>query len=309
MASPNTNFDQVSAVTQKYYVPKLYDNIFDSNPLLQRLKKKAYEKISGGTQIVVPLNYATNTSGGWYSGAETLDTSDSETITAATFEWKQLYENITIQRMDELKNSGTAKMVNFVKSKMQIAEKSMIDKMSTGLYSSGTNAKSILGLRVFISASNTVGGISQSSNSWWQAQVDSTTTTMSIAALQAIDTDCTVNNDAPTVIVGTRTLYNSYYALLQPQQRFQDEETAKGGFKSLMFNGKPFLADSYAPASHVLFINESAVGFKVHEDEDMRFEPFQKPVNQNVKTGKIYWAGAFTVNNCRLLGGLTALTA
>ncbi len=309
MSSPNTNFDQVSAVTQKYFVKKLADNIFDSNPLLQRLKKKAYEKIDGGTQIVVPLNYAMNTSGGWYSGAETLDTSDSETITAATFEWKQDYQNITITRLDELKNSGTAKMVNFVKSKTQIAEKSMIDTFSTGVYSSGTNAKSMLGLRVFASASNTVGGISQSSNSWWQANVDSSTTTLTIAAMQAIDTDCTVNNDMPSVIATTRTLYNSYYALLQPQQRFQDEETAKGGFKSLMFNGKPVLADSYCPANYMFFVNEDAVGFKVHEDEDMRFEPFQKPVNQNVRTAKIYWAGAFTVNNCRLLGVLSALTA
>jgi galactose mutarotase-like enzyme len=38
-------YDQISAITLKYYVPKMYDNIFNSNPLLQRHKKKSYEKV------------------------------------------------------------------------------------------------------------------------------------------------------------------------------------------------------------------------------------------------------------------------
>ena len=33
-------YGEISAITQKYYVPKLVDNIFDSNALLQRMKKK-----------------------------------------------------------------------------------------------------------------------------------------------------------------------------------------------------------------------------------------------------------------------------
>ena len=253
MASPNTNFDQVSAVTEKFFVKKLYDNIFDSNPYLKRARDKSYELIDGGEKIVVPLNYAMNGSGGWYSGSETLDTSDTETITAAEYDWKQLYENITIRRIDELKNSGTRRMVNFVKSKMEIAEKSMLDKLSTGLYSDGTDAKSIIGLRLIVGTANTVGSISQSAQSWWQAKVDSTTTTLSIPQMQARDNAATVNNDSPSVVLTTRALYNSYYGLLQPQQRFQDSESAKGGFKSLMFNGKPVLADSYAPANHMFF--------------------------------------------------------
>ena len=114
--------------------------------------------------------------------------------------------------------------------------------------------------------------------------------------------------DAPTVIMTTRTLLNSYYALLQPQQRFTDSDTAKGGFTSVMFNGKPVIADSYCPSGKMFFLNENYLHLFVHKDEDMRFEPFQKPINQNVKVAKIFWAGALGSSNNRLHGALTALT-
>lgn len=303
------SYDQISAITQKKFIPKLYDNIFDSNPLLQRMKKKSYEKLDGGERIVVPLNYATVTASGWYSGADTLSTTDNEVITAAEYTWKQLYANISVTRSDELKNSGDSQILSLVKNKIKIAEKTMEDKLGTGIYSDGTDTKSIVGLRDIVATNQTVGGISQSSYSWWQAQVDSSTTTLTIAAMQSRDNVCTVNNDSPTVIATTRTLFNSFYGLLQPQQRFVDSETAKGGFSSLMFNGKPVITDSYCPANHMFFLNENYLHLFAHKDEDMRFEPFQKPINQNVKVAKIYWMGALGSSNNRLQGALTACTA
>lgn len=77
-------YDQLSAITKKHYVPKLIDNIFDSDPWLQRMKKKdGYKKIGGGTSIMCPLSYALTTASGWYAGSETLSTTDNQQITAA----------------------------------------------------------------------------------------------------------------------------------------------------------------------------------------------------------------------------------
>lgn len=302
-------YDQISAITQKKFIPKLHDNIFDSNPLLQRAKKKFLEKLDGGERIIVPLNYAQVTASGWYAGSETLSTADNEVISAAEYTWKQLYANISINRIDELKNSGDSQILSLVKNKVKIAEKTMDDKLGTGLYSDGTDSKSIAGLRDIVATDQTVGGISQSSYSWWQAQVDSSTTALTIAAMQSRDNAATVNNDSPTLVITTRSIFNSYYALLQPQQRFMDDETAKGGFKSLMFNGKPVIADSYCPASNMFFLNENYLHLFVHKDEDMRFEPFQKPINQNVKVAKIFWAGALGSSNNRLHARLSAITS
>jgi hypothetical protein len=303
------SYDQISAITEKAFVKKLADNFFDSNPLTMRLKKKSLEMMDGGTKIVQPLGYANVTASGWYSGAETLNTTDNETITSAEYDWKQHYANITISRIDELKNSGDKAILNFVKEKVKISEKTMSDNLGTGIYSAGTDAKSIVGLRSIVGTANTVGGISQGSYSWWQAQVDAATTTLTIAAMQTLFNSCTVDNDHPSVITTTRAIYNLYYALLHPQQRFTDAETAKGGFQNLMFNGAPVIADSKCPSGHMFFLNESYLHLYVHKDENFRFEAFQKPINQNIKVAKIFWAGAFGSSNNRLHGKLSAITA
>jgi hypothetical protein len=301
-------YDQISAITQKKFIPKLVDNIFDSNPLMQRHKKKSYEKVDGGTSILVPLNYAQPSAGGWYQGADTLVTTDNDQITAAEYQWKQIYKNITILRSDELKNSGDSQILSLVKNKVKIAEKSMMDDFGTGIWSNATDPKSIIGLRQILGSSNTVGGISQTTYSWWAAQVDSTTTTLSLSAMQTIFNRCTIGSDQPTVAATTRAIYNSYYALLQPQQRFQDSETVSGGFQNVLFNGIPVIADSHAPTSYLAFLNESYIHMWAHKDEDMRFEAFAKPLNQNLKVAKIYWFGAYGSSNNRMHGVLSAIT-
>lgn len=302
--------DQLNAITDKHFIKKLHDNIFDSNPLLQKIMKMgSYKSVSGGTQIYVPLNYATTTASGWYSGADTLSTTDNDNISAAVYDWKSLFAGVTITEEDEMKNSGDAEQLNLLKSKMQIAEKTLKDSLGTGLYSDGTTAKSIVGLRDIVATDQTVGGISQSSNSWWQGQVNSTTTTLSISAMNTLYTQASVDNEVPNFIVATRTLYNSYYALLQPQQRFMDEETAKGGFQNLMFNGAPVVVDSHVPSSHMFFLNLNHLHLFYHPKRDMAFEPFQKPINQQVKVSRILWMGALGSSNNRLHAKFSALTA
>ena len=302
-------YDQISAITLKYYVPKMYDNVFNSNPLLQRHKKKSYEKVDGGVSVMVPLNYAVPSASGWYAGYDTLSTTDNDQVTAAEYAWKQLYTNITVSRLDELKNSGDAQILGLVKNKVKIAEKQMEDALGTGLFSNATDAKSIIGLRQIIATGNTVGGISQTTNSWWGANVDSTTTTLSLGTMMTQFNLSTIGSASPSVLVTTRSIYNSYYALLQPQQRFSDSDTAAGGFASLLFNGAPVIPDSHCPSNNLFMLNEDYICLWVHKDEDMRFEPFQKPINQNVKVAKIYWMGAYGSSNIRLQGLMSAVTA
>lgn len=304
------SYDQLTGITQKFFMKKLTDSIFDTDPLLQRLKKKSYDTWDGGTSIMVPLNYAKVTAAGSYSGAQTLDTTDNDIITSAEYTPKQYYANVTISRIDELKNSGDAQMVNLVKSKMEIAEKTLSDLLGDGIYSAGSSSTDLIGLQSIVDTANTVGGISQSSYSWWQASTeDSTTTTLTIGALQTAYNAASINNEGPSVLMATRANYNRYYALLQPQQRFTDSESAKGGFSSLMFNGTPFIAGSKVPSSHIFLLNEKYLHLWYHPQENFRLEPWAKPVNQNIKLAKIYWAGAFGTSNARMQGKFTAIAA
>lgn len=306
MAVPNSSYDQLSAITQKHFMPILADNIFTSIPLLSRLQKKS-KKVDGGTSVVLPLGYATASASGWYQGAETLSLVDNDVITSAEFDWKQIRSSVIISRLDELKNQGKAQVLDFVKQKVQIAEKTLRNTLAVGLFNTGASSNAILGARSFVSTSNTYGGISQSTYSWWQGNVDASTTSLSISALQGLYGDCSEIPDVPTVAITTQDIYDDYYSLLQPQQRFQDMESAKGGFTSLMFNGLPILVDSNCPSGYLYLFNEDYLHFIVHPEENFRFEPFQKPINQNIKVGHIFLQCVFASNQNRAHGAFTSL--
>lgn len=308
MAGPNSSYDQISAITEKYFVPKLYDNIFKKNPLLARMEGKV-QKIGGGTQVLIPLNYAQATAVAWYSGADTLNNTDNDVITSVAFDWKQIHASISISRRDELINGGQAAKVDFVKSKMQIAEKSLKDTVSTAVWNAGTTTNAILGIRTFLSTSATYGGISQTTQSWHQSNVDATTSTFGIPTLQTQFATAQLNGEPVTIILSGTGRYNSYYGSLQPQQRFMDSESAKGGFTSLMFNGVPWLVDPKAPSTHIVGLNEDYLTMVGHKDEWFRFDPFQNPVNQNVKVAHIFAMLVFASSNNRMHFAMTNLSA
>ena len=300
-------YDQISAITEKKFIPKLSDNIFTAIPLLRRLVKKI-EILDGGTSINVPLEYATTTSAGWYSGADTLNTADNDVISAANFSWAQLYGNITITGRDELINNGDAAKLNFVASKVKNVEKTIKDTLGGDLYNAGSDAKAIVGARAFVVTSGTYGGIATGTYSWWQGNVD-TTATLSLSLLQSLWGSIQEDSEVPTVITATQANFNRYWNLLQPQQRFVDEKEANAGFVNLMFNSAPFIVDSKVPANYVYMFNENYLKLYVHKERNFKFEPFVKPINQDVRVGKILWMGALASSNNRFHGALTSVTA
>jgi hypothetical protein len=285
----------------------MVDNIFASNALLQRAKKKWYESVPGGTKIMQPLAYATTSNFEWYTGGSTLNVSSNEQMTSAEFEWKQCKASIVINGTDELKNSGDAQVVNMLKAEVQMAEKSLSDQLGTGLFNAGNTTNAIIGLRAMVLNSGTYGIISRTSNSWWNAQIDSTTTALSLAKAQALYGDCSVDSDRPTVIVTTQNTYDDFYALIQPQQRFGDEETVKAGFTNILWNGLPIIVDSHCPSGYLFMLNEKYISLKYQKDRNFSLTNFQTPVNQDARYAHVFWMGALTGSNCRMQGAFTAL--
>jgi hypothetical protein len=118
-----------------------------------------------------------------------------------------------------------------------------------------------------------------------------------------------VGSDRPSVVTADSGNWDRYHALLQPQQRFQDAQSAKGGFSSLMFQGIPVLDDAQCPSGYMFFLNEDYLKLYYHKDANFKFEAFAKPINQDVKVAKILWMGALASSNNRMHGVLTAITA
>lgn len=125
--------------------------------------------------------------------------------------------NILISGLDKLKNAGENRVIDHVKSETEIAEGDLKDLFGTGLYSNGsTDPKSIVGCRGYLSTTATYGGVSQSSESWLQAKVDSTTTTLSLAKMQERYEAASEPPIRPDLITCTETIFNRYWSNLGP---------------------------------------------------------------------------------------------
>jgi hypothetical protein len=303
----------INAVTKQLFIPKLVDNVMLSNALLFYMQKNGgLENIDGGQDIRQPVRYARFAARGWYAGSETQNTAYNEKKTALVFDWKQYYVNITISGLDKLKNMGENKVIDHVKSEVQAAEEDLKDAFGTGIYSDGsTNTKSIIGARGYLSTTATYGGISQSQESWLQAQIDSTTTTLTLGKMQSSYESAKFANEMPDLVTTTSTLFSSYWSLLQPQQRFADGDMAKAGFKNLLFNGSTVLHDDYVPTGYMIFHNTPHLRLYSHKDRKFPgdYVDFRKFFDQDAEIATMQWAGAYVCSGPRYQAAMTALTS
>lgn len=309
--------DAVLATTLAYYEKKLSDNIFKKTPLLEKLLRDGNKKIiDGGESIVVPLMYGSNSTVGWYSGYGTIDTTPQEGITAAKYAWKQLGGTVTISGKEARQNSGAEQIINLLKAKTDQLEKTMAETLGAAMFlTTGTDSNAIpLSLPTLVAAGTyTVGSLAHATYSWWQSQ---TGTAASFAAngldtMRTMFNNCTVQDqsDKPNIIITTQTIFEYYEKLLQPQERFQNSQTADAGFQNLLFKGVPLTWDSYCTAGKMYFLNTKYLNLYVHKDADMKFGDFQEPEDQDAKVAKCIWMGALTASNVQKQGVMTITAA
>lgn len=308
----DANLSAINSISKRYFFPTLVDNINTSMALLMFMQKNGnMTTFDGGTDIRQPVRYARNTSIMNYSGDETLNTAYNEKKFAFIWQIKQKNAPVVVTGLDKLKNSGQAQVIDHVKSEMEAAEEDIKDSFATGIYSAGSDSKEIDGARIFLSISNTYGGISQSANSWAQAKIDSSTTTLTLAKMQERYEAASEPPIKPNLITTTETLFNAYHALLTPIQRFADSQTADAGYHNLLFRGAPVMEDSYCPSSHMVFWNMKYLKLISHSDRKFpgKFIDFEMPINQDVMVAHIRWAGNLANGAPRFFGAMTALTS
>jgi hypothetical protein len=87
-----------------------------------------------------------------------------------------------------------------------------------------------------------------------------------------------------------------------------DSKTADAGWPNVTFRGKPVVVDNRCPSGYMFMLNEDYLKLFTHSKRDFKMEPFIKPVNQDIATAKIYWAGILACDNPRLQVVFTSLT-
>ena len=314
MTAPNSSYSELTTTTLDKYRSTLADNITTNNALLSRLKKKGNsEPAEGGATLLENLMYAQNSTVAWYSGLETLSVQSSDVMTSASFSWKELNANVVISGLEKAQNNGTDVAVfKLIEQRIKNAEITLMNSVAAALFYSNTenNGKSIGGLQHLVAdlptASSTIGGINQSTQTWWRNQYydfSSNSVTPSETTIQhAMNTvyiSALRGADKVDLFIGDTTYFSYYLESLQAQQRFASAEMASAGFSALKFWGgaADVIVDANAPASHMYGLNTSYIHFRPHTLYNFVKGENKASVNQDATVVPLFWKGNMTVSN------------
>jgi hypothetical protein len=307
--------DQVVSTTTNLLEEFAEDNIYGDAPLFYHLKETGQVLRRGGADIQVDLMYQKIAAGGSYTRYDNLNVQPTDTDTALKAAWKLYYTHVILSRHEMLLNSGESAKVSLIESKTRNAHLKMADMLSTDLFGTGgDSATGLTGLRNLGSTSTTHHNISPTDFTNWVADVDATSTNLSLSRMEQAYIDATIGSDMPDILVTNKIMYKKYWALLTNLQRYGEGATASGGFKYLLFNGVPIFFDSHSPGTStstndnwMFFLNSKHLFLYVHEDDNMTVSKLPTPINQDIHVQRLTFTGNLLCTNRRMVSVLSKI--
>lgn len=318
MTSPNLS--EIVTTTLRNRSGKLADNYTNNNAIMYRLNEKGRVKtFDGGRTIVEELAYQENGTYTRYSGYQEIDISPSDVITGAEFEIKQAAVSVSISGLEQLQNSGRSAIIDLLEGRIDNAEGTMMNNLSSDMYSDGTadGGKQMGGLQLLVADTglSTAGGINSSTFSFWRNQIFDASTTLSTAisasniqtAMNKLWLACARGRDVTDLIIMDNNYYEFYWSSLQTIQRFVNEKMAAAGFDNLKFKQSDVVYDGgqggAAPTNHAYFLNSDYLKYRPHAGRNMvPLDPDRFSTNQDAMIKLIGWAGNMCASNRALQG-------
>lgn len=328
MASPGQStlfntFTELVSTTYRNHKKEVADNISKHNALYRRIAEKGKSRTEdGGLSIVLPLEYAVNSTYQRYSGYDSLNINAVDVLTSAEFPWRQIAVNVTASGLELRSNSGDSKLIDMAAKKLKNAVKSAANGMSVDMYSDGTLSNQIGGLQALVAdaGTGTVGGINSSTYPFWQSLVQSAAAplqggsaiTMSASTIEQqmlqLWIKLTRGADMPDLIVMSDDYYAMYEASQTSLKRYTSEENGKGGMVSLKYKNADVFFDSSGgiPTSHAYFLNTDYLEVVAHEEANWTIMDEMSSINQDAVVTPILFQGNMVCSNRSLEGVMKA---
>jgi hypothetical protein len=356
-----TYLDSVFATSLANYRKTLIDNIGATNAILYDLiKGESYEEADGGTYIAEELMYGLAPADS-YDGYDDLSTQPTDGITQAQFEWRQIASPIAYNTKEVIQNQH--RIVNLVKARIQQSELGIQENWAQAfLWGAGSGAMTIprtspvngsyhveplpklisyntagndtIGNAAATGTALTVGGIPESSNSWWQNHWGvSAATTYSgfMYELESMYNTTSLGTGGPPthMLVDQQTYQNfihAYFAVYKANADMIDNDYPFIGKRYLnaklimddkvpdVANNKPgtqtggVVSPSTLSKGTAYYINAKFFKIRYHPSrnwemlKDENGNTFAKPINGDSRVGHVGWMGNVTINNRRKHG-------
>jgi hypothetical protein len=329
MAFANPSVSDIVATTIQSRSRTIADNVTKNNAILARLNQRGKVRtFSGGNVILEELSFAENPNAGFYSGYDLLPVAAADVISAAEFQIKQFAVPVVISGLEQLQNSGREAMIDLMEARINVAESTMANQLSTSIYSDGTGdgGKEVTGLDAAVAedpTSGTYGGINRATWSFWRNGTFDANTDGGAAIsssniqtyMNALWAKLVRGSDRPDLIVMDNVMWSYYMGSLQPQQRFTDPATANLGFPTIKFMDADVVLDGgiggACPEKTAFFLNTKYISWRPHRDRNMvALSPDRRyAINQDAEVQILAWAGNLTCSGAQFQGRLFDTTA
>lgn len=305
----NPDMLEMVTATLRHRRPKIADATTKNNAFMLQLRRKGRIRlIGGGRTISCPISYGENQNFQFYTGRETLNVADQEVLTSAEYPWKQYACGVSISGLEMLQNDGQEQIISMMKARIENAERTIANKMHESAYSDGTASagKEFGGLALLVAsaAGATVGGINSSTATWWDNKRKATggaTTSAIYADMLDLTLELQRGTDKTDMIISDNSYYSILSQSLQNQRRYMDSNIADAGFKNILFEGIPVVADGgdggYAPVG-MYFLDLSEIEMIMHRKRNnVVLSGPRRPVTEDSDTVVMAGMGNFITGN------------
>jgi len=307
------NVTELDAFVRDEVLVKIESQIVMNNIVLARLEGKGKYVADSGEHIRTGARYA-HLPGGFYERGAKFSTTQKQTVKEYIHDWKMAYVDVTIDGWTESIAMGSNRIRNIIEDKMDNAEETMSKILNDGMRSGGADG-SIDGLPAICDDGTnyaTYGTLTRSKDTWAKAQLDGTGGAYSNSMFQTMYGDCSKNNKHPDMIITTQAVYNSIWAKMTPQQRY-NQNSAHADIRALGFNGIEFndaivVVEDDLTAGLAFFLNTDYLEFVVHRDRNMDWQDFMTHLDEDAKTGRFYWMGNLICPAPRYQGQVQSIT-
>jgi hypothetical protein len=285
-ATGSAQFNELTYVTRRAFIPKLVVQLYNSTPLMAALIANSQSASGGVSSVTVPVQGAQFVNAQWsdYSGSF-AQPSVQQGAYNAEFDLKLMISPVPFLGMEGAVQQDAA-IIPLIEARMNDATNVMMDAMATALYNNTTNTQQFIGLPAAVANSGTYGNIDRSAYTWWKssqyAAGSVNPTRQNI--LQYISGTVKAGAEMPSFGVcgfGTWTLLAQDFVgqeqyVITPGAGFDGETNGpQAAFRALMVAGVPIYPDPYCPEGTVYFLNTNYLSLYIHEQGSFVFTGFE----------------------------------
>ena len=285
-ATGSAQFNELTYVTRRAFIPKLVVQLYNSTPLMAALIANSQQASGGVSSVTVPVQGAQFVNAQWsdYSGSF-AQPSVQQGAYNAEFDLKLMISPVPFLGMEGAVQQDAA-IIPLIEARMNDATNVMMDAMATALYTNTTNTQQFIGLPAAVANSGTYGNIDRNTYTWWKssqyAAGSVNPTRQNI--LQYISGTVKNGAEMPSFGVcgfGTWTLLAQDFVgqeqyVITPGGGFDgDANGPQAAFRALMVAGVPIYPDPYCPEGTVYFLNTNYLSLYIHEQGSFVFTGFE----------------------------------